>query len=86
MIPRQAAGFQAETLDGEVILFHPVNNTLIHSNESGALVWKLCDGQRSVEEIMAMLSAAYPDNAPDIAVDVPLTLQTLAEHGAIEWV
>ncbi len=82
--PQPRAGFQIERLDGEIVLFHPASTTIIHSNESGALLWQLCDGARTVAEITAILSAAWPDAAASIAADVANTLLAFAEHGALE--
>lgn len=83
-VPLRVAGFQAEALDGEVVLLHPAQNTIIHSNQTGALIWNLCDGLRSVDEIIQVLSAAYPESAREIASDVPQTIQALLERGALQ--
>lgn len=72
-----------ETLEGEIVLLHPARNIIIHSNQGGALIWSLCDGQRSVAEIVDILGAAYPESADDIAVDAPQTIQELLSHGAL---
>lgn len=72
-----------ETLDGEIVLLHPTRNIIIHSNQAGALIWSLCDGQRSVDEIVEILGAAYPESAGDIAQDVPQTIQELLSRGAL---
>ncbi|GAB4493306.1 MAG: hypothetical protein Fur0016_04090 [Anaerolineales bacterium] len=82
-VPRPVPGFQVETLDDEIILLHPVLNLIIHSNQGGALIWSLCDGQRSVAEIVELISAAYPESADDIAADVPQTIQELLSRGAL---
>ena len=84
--PRHVPGYQMELLDGEMVLLHPASLKIVHSNESGALVWELCDGQRTVADIIQLLSQAYPDSASQIGGDVREILQTLAQHGAIEWV
>lgn len=81
--PRPTQGFQMETLDGEIILLHPTRNVIIHSNQSGALIWSLCDGQRSVAEIVEILGAAYPESQEEIAVDVPQVIQELLIRGAL---
>lgn len=81
--PRAVEGFQMEALDGEIVLLHPARNILIYSNQTGALIWQLCNGQRSVDEIVALLGAAYPEAEAEIAIDVPEIIQTLAAHGAL---
>lgn len=83
--PAPARDYQMELLDGEILLFHPSHLTIIHSNESGALIWQLCNGQRTVGNIVTLLQAAYPDSAAAIESDVCQTLELWREHGAIEW-
>jgi pyrroloquinoline quinone biosynthesis protein D len=83
--PCPIPGYQVEVLDDEVILFHPDSRTIFHSNSTGALIWQLCDGQRTVADIIQLLSAAYPDSAQQIQADVQDTLLAFAEHGAIIW-
>ena len=83
LCPLPAPGFQMETLDDEIVLLHPARNLIFHSNQGGALIWSLCDGQRSVAEIVDILSAAYPESADDIAVDVPQAIQELLARGAL---
>ncbi len=83
--PCPAPGYQIETLDDEIVLFHPAKRAIFYSNSIGALIWYMCDGQRTVAEIIKILSATYPDAAQQIAQDVPQTLATFAEHSAIIW-
>lgn len=84
--PCHVPGYQMETLDGEMVLFHPASLKILHSNDSGALIWQLCDGQRTAADIVQLLSAAYPDSASEIGADVRDTLLTFVEEGAVEWV
>lgn len=82
-IPTPLKGFQIEDLDGEIVLLHPARNVIIYSNQTGALIWQLCDGHRSVDEIIGILSAAYPESKEEIAADVPQTIQSLVTSGAL---
>lgn len=84
--PQPVPGYQIETLDGEIILFHPAKTKILYGNPSSALIWRLCDGRRTVAEIVQLLSAAYPEMAQNIETDVRETLLAFAQHGAIEWV
>jgi len=83
--PCPAPGYQVEILDDEVLLFHPTSRAIFRSNSTGALIWELCDGQRTVADIVNILSAAYPEAAKQIQQDVPDTLRAFAEHKAIMW-
>ena len=84
LIPRPIEGFQIETLDDEIVLLHPTRNVIIYSNQTAALIWKLCDGTRTVGEITEILSAVYPEARDEIKIDVSATIQTLTSRGALE--
>ena len=83
--PIQAPGFKLEEMDEEVILFHPTRTMVVHTNRSGGLVWQLCDGRRSVEEIVGLLRQLYPDSASEIADDVERVLSDLTEGEVVQW-
>ncbi len=84
IIPAPVDGFQIETLDDEIVLLHPARNIIIHSNQTGALIWQLCDGARTIDEIAEILSAAYPESRAEISADVPAMIQTLTSRGALK--
>ena len=83
--PLPTPNFRIETLDGELLLFNPASDQILQTNQSGALVWQLCDGRRTIADITAVLAAAYPDDASAITTDVPDILASFASHGAIHW-
>lgn len=84
--PQPNPEYQMELLDGEVVLFHQSGLKIMHSNRTGALIWQLCDGKRTVAEIVHLLSGVYPDSTEQIQTDVSDLLTTLTAHGAITWV
>lgn len=84
LFPKQCAGFLIEKMDGEMVLFHPARNIIIHSNETAALIWQMCDGNNTVQDIVDILSGAYPDARAQIAKDVPETIQKLRAQGALD--
>jgi coenzyme PQQ biosynthesis protein PqqD len=75
---------RAEMMDGELLLYDPSGSRIIQLNGTAALIWQMCDGKRKVEEIIALLQAAYPDTAESIALDVPEMLSRWAETGCLE--
>lgn len=86
--PRQSDDYQVadrEAMGGEIVLFHPATQQILYSNATGALIWSLCDGQRTVDDIVQLLSAAYPDEGDAIATDVRESLTTFDRYGAIVW-
>jgi hypothetical protein len=84
--PRQTPDFRLEQLDGELLLYHPGQTTIMYCNPTASLIWGLCDGQRSVGDIIGLLSAAYEQAAAAIAADVQATLEQFHQHGAIGYV
>ena len=83
-LPKPVAGFLIEKMDGELVLFHPERNIIIHTNETAALIWQLCNGLNSVDRIVDILSGAYPDPREQIALEVPEIIQELRTQGALD--
>ena len=69
-----------EQIDNEVTVYHPTLTTSLYLNETGGLIWELCDGQRSTAEIIDILTAAYPENSPQIKGDVTKVITLLLEN------
>jgi len=84
--PQQKPDYQLEQLDGELLLFHPGQTTIIYCNPTASLIWQLCDGRRAVQDITAVLATAFPAAAASIPAEIEATLQQFAQHGAIEFV
>lgn len=72
-----------ESIDGELLLFHPAQARMMYCNETASLIWQLCDGTRTVDEIVTLLSEAFPEAETQIAEDVRATLEQFVAHGAI---
>ena len=81
-LPGQSANFYVEELDGEFLLFRHGSSKAILLNETAGLIWRLCDGTRSVAAIIDFFAAQYP-SAEDIATDVTVTIEQLEKVGAI---
>jgi hypothetical protein len=81
--PRRQPDFQLELIENELLLFHPTHEKILYCNETASLIWQLCDGRRTVQEITDLLSAAYPEAAEVIAGEVQATLETFLRHRAI---
>lgn len=81
-IPSRVPDFSLERIDSESLLYHPGLTKAIQLNETASLVWELCDGQRSVQEIAAMFGDAFPESS-DVERDVVSILDRLAAEGAV---
>ena len=84
--PRHKPNYRLEKLDEEILLSHPATTKTIYLNETASLIWQLCDGRRTTGEIAALLQEAFLDADGTIAEEVDVTLQSLLEHDAIEFV
>ena len=84
--PRQSVGYTLIRVAGsnDFCLSHPTQTSVLRTNAIAAVIWSLCNGQRTVNDIVTLLSQAYPD-AHVINSDVQQTLTTLTQYGAIEW-
>lgn len=82
--PRRKPDYRLELLDDEIVLYHPTDTRMLYFNQTASLIWQLCDGERSVEQIIALLAAAYPEAETDIPADVQATLEDFLKQGCIE--
>ncbi len=83
--PRQKPDYRLEMIDGELLLFHPGQTKILYCNPTASLVWQLCDGRRTGQEIATVLAEAFPEDAEAIAIDVEATLRQFLKHRAIEF-
>jgi pyrroloquinoline quinone biosynthesis protein D len=78
----QAGGFFIEEMDGEVLLYKTGTHKAVYLNETAALVWKLCDGERTVGDIAKLLADSFP-NCGTLEQDVQKAMETLLREGVI---
>ncbi|MCB0210703.1 MAG: PqqD family protein [Anaerolineae bacterium] len=82
--PKRTPDYQLEQIDDELLLFHPSQTSILYCNATASLVWQLCDGQRTVQEIITLLQDAYPDAEDTLAEDIQNSLDQFAQQGAIQ--
>ena len=81
--PRQKAGYEFNDLDGECMVYSFAEAKALYLNETASLIWKLCDGRRTVGAIEDLLREAYPD-ASQLRDDVDAAFQVFLEQGVME--
>jgi hypothetical protein len=81
--PKHAFSYFTEEMDGETLLYRLGAHKAIYLNETAALIWKLCDGTRSVREIIEVLSEAFPDAQKEVVADTHEALSMLVSEGAL---
>jgi hypothetical protein len=73
-------GYLLEKIDNEFAVYHPTSTTSLYLNETGSLIWQLCDGTRSTAEIIALLVGLYPESSEQIADQVEEFIRRLKEN------
>ncbi|HZU87179.1 MAG TPA: PqqD family protein [Anaerolineaceae bacterium] len=84
--PKPVTDFQMEMIDGEAVILHPSSTKVLYTNPSGALVWDLCDGARTVDGIIAAIRETFPEAAEQIPGDVLEALEGFIAAGVMLWV
>ena len=69
--------------DGWTLLVNPDNAAAIAVNPTGAHIWRLADGRRTVHDITTGVRRRFPDAPDSVCDDVTALLATLSESGLI---
>ena len=75
--------FTTETFEEEVLLYAVSTGKGVYLNKTAGLVLEMCAGGHSVEEIIALLEDAFPEQKDDIRRDVETAVKALLGHGAL---
>lgn len=82
---RRKAGIAELEIDGETFLADNESGKISHLNRTASAIWRVLAEPMSRDEIVSLMSAAFPDIAPAaIAADVETSLEILASAGLIE--
>jgi len=82
-VPKQAFGFFVEEMEGENLLYRLGGHKAIHLNDTATVIWKLCDGSRTVQDIIDLLTQEYPGAEAAVAADVREAVELLVSEGAL---
>jgi len=82
--PKRAGSMAWQTIDGETVLLNIEARQLLGVNEVAARVWALCDGTRSVREIVVEIAREFTVDEAVALKDVRAFLEELRAAGAIE--
>lgn len=83
-VPRRASGAVQAEVDGELILLSPKDFTYFGAQGTGAPVWELVDGERSIDTIVAELESRYEAEPGVIRTETLEYLDALVAAGLIE--
>lgn len=68
-------------LDDDVALFHPRTGQVVILNATAADVWRLSDGEHTLEALVAVLARAYAVEGSSIRDEVAAAVSDLGRHG-----
>lgn len=80
------ADYLLERFEDELIVYHPTKASSLYLNDTGALIWQLCDGRTSIADIIAVLSERYPESKEQIEQDVKTVIRQLRDAGIATFV
>ena len=71
-------------INGEISLYDPRSESVLVLNHTASDVWRLSDGEHTLEEVVELLGAAYGIKPAEIRSDVEQTVAKLIEEGFLE--
>ena len=74
--------FRDEGEDG-AILFHPVTGEVKILNETGAFIFKLCDGKHTKTDIINSMANTFKVDRNTVEQDVDIFLKELTKKGLV---
>lgn len=83
-LPKQSAGVMEGRVLDEMLLERPSDGASLWISESGIAIWDLCDGSRSIGEIVSQLSQEYEVAESLLTTDVFATVDRLRAIGMLE--
>jgi len=82
-IPKPVADVATEVVAGEMLLYEPRQTRAVYLNPTAALVFGLCDGNRSVGDIMRTITECYLDDAASVSDDIFAAVKGLQASGVL---
>ena len=73
----------ASELDGDISLYDPVRSNVHVLNSTASDVWRLLDGEHTLDEIVELMARSYEVDPSDIRVHVARTLDAFTERGLL---
>ena len=72
-IPKTIDDFQLDEIDGELLLYSPKATQSIYLNPSASVIWQLCTGANTTQDIIDLLQQQFPESPAEIEKDVLTT-------------
>jgi hypothetical protein len=73
-------GVLRQEVSGSVVLFHMEKGTYYSLNDVGTRAWELCDGTRTLSEIVGVLAGEYAETEATIHEDIATLFSELSDE------
>ena len=73
------------TLGEEAVVVNLQSSFFYHLNPVGTFIWEHCDGEHSVAQIAAALTAEYQVSPEEAAQDCQQFIGELVTEGLLQW-
>jgi hypothetical protein len=83
LVPAIVTDVIAEVVEAERLVYPPGQTEALHLTETAGTIWGLCDGRRSVGQIIAILERSFNDPDGTLSRDVVAILGELRDSGVI---
>ena len=70
-------------IDGDLALYDAERNEVHVLNVSAGDIWRLLDGERDLDEIVALIAEAYSAHPDDVRPDVAAAVATFVDRGLL---
>jgi len=81
--PKRREDWALEPFDDGFVLYDPKSERVLEFSPSAAIIWQLCDGTRTEEEIVNLIADAYPEASVRVREDVTTTLAAFIAQGSV---
>jgi hypothetical protein len=68
-------------VEGEISLYDPHSESVLVLNQTASDVWRLSDGEHTLEEMVRLLAVAYQVRPENIRTDVEKAVRNITEQG-----
>ncbi len=72
--PMVRSDITVQVIGEEVMLYDSVGEKIHVLNHSAYAIWKLCNGENTLEDMRKTLSALYPDASSEVADDIQASI------------
>ena len=76
-----AAHILETEIGAEISLYDPKSDSVLVLNETASDVWRLCDGEHTLDELVELLAGAYGVESGSIQSDVEQAVSTMIGEG-----